>query len=86
MPTIHDSASVGEIERKREGESKQDPKRQAAAIKRFLKGRPKSRVIVETCAESFRVADGANWRIVLRPNLTTRCGLQIPYLHLIQIR
>ena len=30
-----------------------------AAIKRFLKTRPKSRVIVETCSEAFRVADGA---------------------------
>jgi len=30
-----------------------------AAIKRFLTDRPKSRVIVETCAEAFRVADGA---------------------------
>jgi transposase len=30
-----------------------------AALKRFLKGRPESRVIVETCAEAFRVADGA---------------------------
>jgi transposase len=30
-----------------------------AALNRFLKGRPKSRVIVETCAEAFRVADGA---------------------------
>jgi len=30
-----------------------------AAIKGFLKTRPLSRVIVETCAESFRVADGA---------------------------
>jgi transposase len=28
-------------------------------LKRFLTGRPKGRVIVETCAEAFRVADGA---------------------------
>ena len=29
------------------------------ALKEFLQGRPKSRVIVETCAEAFGVADAA---------------------------
>jgi len=29
------------------------------ALKEFLQGRPKSRVIVETCAEAFGIADAA---------------------------
>ncbi len=45
--------------REKDGSIVLERKVKTAAIKRFLKGRPKSRVIVETCAESFRVADGA---------------------------
>jgi transposase len=45
--------------REHDGSVLLERKIKTAAIKRFLKDRPKSRVVVETCAESFRVADGA---------------------------
>ncbi len=45
--------------REQDGSVLFERKVKTAAIKRFLKDRPKSRVIVETCAEAFRIADGA---------------------------
>ena len=45
--------------REQDGSLLLERKLKTATIKRFLTERPKSRVIVETCAEAFRVADGA---------------------------
>jgi len=45
--------------RSSEGEILLEHRLQTASVKRYLKGRPPSRVVLETCTEAFAVADAA---------------------------
>ena len=45
--------------RSSDGEILLERRIQTASLKRYLKGRPPSRVVLETCTEAFAVADGA---------------------------